>query len=246
MEDQIDGVRGALKCAIGSGHNVSMASAGVLFDVDGTLVDSNYLHTVAWWQAFGQQDLTVEMSAIHRAIGMGGDRLMTHLVGEDVAGRLGSAISAAHGALFATYWPALAAFDGAKELLEQCHAVGLTVVLASSAQRRQLEAMINVIDASDAITATTSSSDAQNSKPAPDILQAALAAGEIEHAVFVGDAVWDVRAASAMGIGTIALTCGGTSAAELREAGAAQTYEGPRALLDDFENSLLGGLLGGS
>ncbi|WP_138444036.1 HAD family hydrolase [Sinomonas susongensis] len=217
---------------------------GVLFDVDGTLVDSNYFHALAWWEAFRQFEHTVPMAAIHRAIGMGGEKLLPHLLGEDRDESQDDELKATHGAVFGTYWPSLIAFDGARSLLKHCAGEGLTVVLASSARDRELHVLRRALDADEAISAATSSSDAEESKPAPDILTAALDAGGLraEDAVFVGDSVWDVYAASKLGIPTVAVTCGGTSEAELREAGAAEVYSGPDKLLEGFATSLLGRL----
>ncbi|MDN3482592.1 HAD family hydrolase [Arthrobacter sp. APC 3897] len=224
-------------------HN-STARRGVLFDVDGTLVDSNYLHAVAWWQAFRRMDLDVPMSSVHRAIGMGGDKLVEHLLGEDRDKDQDEKLDATHGAIFSTWWPALRSFDGARELLLACADRDLTIVLASSASGPELEVLRTVIDADSAITAATSSADAENSKPSPDILQSALdnsslTAGET---IFVGDSVWDVKAAAELEIPTIGLLCGGTGEAELRDAGATEIWENPRQLLENLESSMLGKL----
>ncbi len=215
---------------------------GVLFDVDGTLVDSNYLHTVAWWQAFRRLDYDIPMANIHRAIGMGGDKLIGHVLGSDPEPEVEEKLDSSHGAIFSTSWPALRAFDGAAELLRACASRDLAVVLASSASEPELQALRRAIDTDDAITSATSSSDAQESKPAPDILQAALDSAELEAGatVFVGDSVWDVLSAAALGIPTIGLTCGGTSEAELLDAGAEEVFESPRHLLENLQESLLG------
>ena len=217
---------------------------GVLFDVDGTLVDSNYLHAVCWWQAFRRMEHDVPMSAIHRAIGMGGDKLVEHLLGEDRNQDDDAKLDATHGAIFSTWWPSLRSFDGASDLLKACAGKDLTVVLASSASEAELKYLRTVIDAGSAISGATSSGDAEASKPSPDILEAALEAGGLDAAdtVFVGDSVWDVKAAGKLSIPTIGLTCGGTSEAELREAGAEEVYENPRALLAAMDSSLLGTL----
>ncbi|WP_104162157.1 HAD family hydrolase [Arthrobacter sp. ZGTC212] len=224
-------------------HN-STAKRGVLFDVDGTLVDSNYLHTVAWWQAFRRMDLDVPMSAVHRAIGMGGDKLVEHLLGEERDKDQDEKLDATHGAIFSTWWPALRSFDGARELLLACADKDLTIVLASSASGPELEVLRTVIDADSAITSATSSADAEESKPSPDILQSALDSSSLtaEDTIFVGDSVWDVKAAAELKIPTIGLLCGGTSEAELRDAGATEIWENPRELLENLERSLLGKL----
>ncbi|MBD7996535.1 HAD family hydrolase [Arthrobacter sp. Sa2CUA1] len=217
---------------------------GVLFDVDGTLVDSNYLHTVAWWQAFRRLDYDIPMAGIHRAIGMGGDKLIGHLLGADPDPEVEEQLDSTHAAVFSTFWPSLRAFDGAAELLRATAGRGLAVVLASSASAADLGALREAINADDAITKATSSSDASESKPAPDILQAALDSAGLEagETIFVGDSVWDIESAGKLGIPTVALTCGGTSEAELRDAGAKQVFAGPRDLLEGLEDSLIGQL----
>ena len=218
---------------------------GVLFDVDGTLIDSSYIHTVSWWGAFREQGHDVPMASIHRHVGMGGDRLVDSLLPEGRDRALDPEILASHGALYASHWPSLRALDGAKDLLAQCHAGGLAVALASSARRKDLEVMKSILDAEAFIDAATSASDAKNSKPAPDILVAALEAIDVQaaDAIYIGDAVWDMQAAAALEIPAIGVTCGGVSAGELRDAGAVEVYEGPRDLLRNLPSSALGRLL---
>ncbi|WP_104141122.1 HAD family hydrolase [Arthrobacter sp. ZGTC131] len=221
-------------------------SKGVLFDVDGTLVDSSYIHTIAWWQAFRQAGFDVPMARIHRCVGMGGPRLVDHLLPEGRDKTRDDAVLSAHSGIFGTYWPSLRAFDGSRDLLAQCYESGLAVALASSAKDEDLKALRSTLAADSFIHAATSANDAKESKPEPDILVAALRAVGLAAAdvVYVGDAVWDVLAASKLGIPTIGVTCGGTSEAELRAAGAVEVYEGPGALLDGLRDSAIGRLLG--
>ncbi|MDR6988404.1 HAD superfamily hydrolase (TIGR01509 family) [Paenarthrobacter nitroguajacolicus] len=225
----------------------STKKRGVLFDVDGTLVDSSYFHAMAWWQAFRREGLDVEMSAIHRRVGMGGDRLIQDLV-PDCPEEMQEDLKSAHGAVFSTFWPTLRAFDSVRDLLSACSESGLAVGLASSAQKRDLEVSRHILDAGSSIDAWTSSDDAEESKPAPDILVACLEKLGIspEDAVFVGDAVWDVKAGAAIGVPVVALTCGGISEAELRDAGAAEVYDNPRHLLEHLETSIIGKLAAGA
>lgn len=221
---------------------------GVLFDVDGTLIDSSYFHAMAWWQAFRREGLDIEMSAIHRRVGMGGgDRLIQSLV-PDCSEDMQEDLKSAHGAVFSTFWPTLRTFESVRDLLAACSDAGLAVGLASSAQERDLEVSRHLLDAGSSIDAWTSSNDAKESKPAPDILEACLEKLGLspEDVVFVGDAVWDVKAGSAIGIPVIALTCGGISEAELRDAGAAEVYDNPRHLLENLETSMIGKLMAGS
>ena len=221
-----------------------LRAAAVLFDVDGTLVDSTYVHTLAWWQAFRQAGYDVPMASIHRSVGMGGDRILDSLLPGDRDSEADQEILASHAAVFATYWHSLRPLDGAKDLLARCHGSGLAVALASSARDRDLEALRATIAADEYIDAATSSSDAAESKPAPDILIAALKAVGVQagDAVYIGDAVWDIYAAGKIGVPAIGLTCGGTSEAELRDAGAVAVYESPRVLLENFNGSEIGKL----
>ena len=217
---------------------------GVLFDVDGTLVDTTYLHTVSWWEALRQADHRVPMARIHRSIGMGSDKLLDRLLGaerdRDADGRLRDA----HDALYGEYWERLAPLPGARELLRACAERGLRVVLATSAAEHEVTALRAALDADDVIDSVTSSADAQESKPAPDILVAALEQSGLaaERVVFVGDSVWDVAAAGKLDIPCIGLTCGGTGRAELAGAGAGAVYDDPAALLDALSDSAIASL----
>jgi HAD superfamily hydrolase (TIGR01509 family) len=214
---------------------------GVLFDVDGTLVDTTYLHTVAWWEALRQHDADVPMAEIHRAIGMGSDKLLDHLLGDDRDRSGDDLLSTAHDILYGAWWERLRPLPGAAGLLRGVAKRGLAVVLASSAKQTELEKLRRVIDADDVISAATSSTDAEQSKPAPDILQAALDQSDVDprRAVFVGDSVWDVKAAARLDIPCIGLTCGGSSAAELTEAGTIANYDDPAALLAALDDSAI-------
>jgi HAD superfamily hydrolase (TIGR01509 family) len=220
---------------------------GVLFDVDGTLVDSTYFHTIAWWQGFRRQKLDVPMSLIHRHIGMGGDKLLEQLLPPGSSEELHNAIEQAHGAIFSTFWPAIRPFAAARDLLQRCAESGLAVALASSAHPRDLEVLRTVLDADAWIDCVTSSADAAESKPSPGILRAALDRLGLgpEDVVFVGDSVWDVQAATQLDVGTIGLTCGGISEAELLAAGAREVHANPGALLESLDRSCIGKLAGG-
>jgi HAD superfamily hydrolase (TIGR01509 family) len=213
----------------------------VLFDGDGTLVDTSYLHTVAWWQAFSQQDRAVSMARIHRAIGMGSDHLLDHLLGEDRDRSADEAVNSAHGALFAQYWPALRPLAGAADLVRACAARGLRVVLASSVQSPEFAAMRRALDVDDAVFAATCAGDVESSKPEPDLVQRALerAGTGPEAAVFVGDTGWDVEAARRADVPCVGVQSGGWSKAELTEAGAVEVYSGPDELAKRLESSIL-------
>lgn len=217
---------------------------GVLFDIDGTLIDSSYQHTLAWWYAFRQKGWTVPMHRIHRLIGMGSEQLIGELLPEDRDKDQDESIGEAHGALFSVSWPALVPTPGATELLRRCAAAGLTVVLASSSNADEVAAMRAALDADDALTAVTTATDAGQSKPAPDIFAAALEAGGLraQDAIVVGDARWDVVSARKLGLATVGVTTGGISRAELHDAGAVAVYADPQALVDEFADSPLGRL----
>ncbi|OZV78829.1 HAD family hydrolase [Micromonospora echinospora] len=214
-------------------------SDGVLFDVDGTLVDTTYLHTVAWWEALRQFDHAVPMALIHRSIGMGSDRLLDHLLGPERDRASDDRLRDAHDSLFLEYADRLTPLPHAADLLRACADRGLRVVLATSAAEHEVRALRAALDADDAVDTVTSSADAQQGKPAPDILVAALEQSGLaaERVVFVGDSVWDVAAAGRLGIPCIGLTCGGTGRAELAGAGAVEVYDDPGALLAHLADS---------
>ncbi|MFB9236819.1 HAD family hydrolase [Plantactinospora siamensis] len=218
--------------------------AGVLFDLDGTLVDTTYLHTVAWWEAFRQFDHDVSMAQIHRAIGMGSDQLLDHLLGSERDRDADEKMVTAHGTLFATYWERLRPLRGAQDLVRACADRGLRVVLASSAGKPELAALRATLGVDDVVHTVTSSADAEASKPAPDIVATALerAGLDADRVLFVGDSVWDVVAAGKLDVACIGLTCGGTSREELAGAGAVAVYDDPAALLAALDESPLGRL----
>ncbi|MFG2532043.1 HAD family hydrolase [Streptomyces sp. NPDC048516] len=213
-----------------------------LFDMDGTLVDSTYLHAVTWWEAFRQAGHRVPMAAIHRTVGMGADHLIGHLLGPGEDRDRDAAISAAHKTLFAEYWTRLAPLDGAADLLRACAGRGWEVVLASSAGGAELSAMRTALDAEDALAAVTGADDVESSKPAPDLVGQALAQAGTEpgRAVFVGDTVWDMKAGVRAGVLCVGVLSGGYCRHELLEAGAQEVYEGPGDLLSQLDSSPLG------
>lgn len=214
-------------------------AAGVLFDIDGTLVDTNYLHVTAWWQSFRDAGHDVAMSDIHRSVGMGSSRLTERLVG-----RVDDAAVEGHSRHYRTYFGQLRPFPDATALLRAVAGLGLRVVLATSAEADECDALTTALDADDALAAVTSSADADASKPAPDILEAAMERGGLssERTVMVGDTVWDVRAAERAGVPCIGVLSGGISRAELTEAGAIAVYDDAAALLADLQGSEIGRL----
>ncbi|HEY8300564.1 MAG TPA: HAD family hydrolase [Jatrophihabitans sp.] len=215
-------------------------ATGVVFDVDGTLVDTTFIHTVCWADALAMAGHQVTMASVHHAIGMGSRELLDYLV-PDRDTTDDEQIKAARLALYRQYWGRLAAFPGAADLLRACADGGHQVVLASSASSDELAALKQALAADDVIDVATSSSDAERGKPEPDILTAALEQSGVDAAaaVFVGDSVWDAEAAAKAGITFVGVACGGTPAAELRNAGAVETWRDPADLLAHLRESVL-------
>jgi HAD superfamily hydrolase (TIGR01549 family) len=202
----------------------------VLFDLDGTLVDSNYQHTMAWLRAFGRRDLTPPAWRIHRALGMGGDRLVAAVAGDDVEEQHGDALREAWVEEYDPYLNDVHAFAGARDLLEELAERGCRVVLASSGKEHHVERYVELLDGHRLAQAWTSSSDAETTKPAPDLLVAALKKVDHQQPTTVGDSVWDVLAAREIGLDTHCVRSGGTASAELSEAGAASVHDDVAAM----------------
>ncbi|MEU9227495.1 HAD family hydrolase [Streptomyces massasporeus] len=220
-----------------------MGSAGraAVFDVDGTLVDTNHLHVVAWWEAFRQAGHDVPMHAVHRAVGLPSTDLVAHLLGEDRDTDQDADISAGHKALYGQYFDRLPALPGAGDLLRRLHRDGWTVVLATSAGGAELGALRRAIDADEAISATASADDVDEGKPSPEPVEHALELAGVpsERAVFVGDTVWDMRAGSSAGVRCLGVLCGGIPRADLEESGADAVYADPAHLLSALDDGLM-------
>lgn len=213
---------------------------GILFDLDGTLVDTTYLHAVAWTRALREAGHRVDTAAVHRAVGMTGDALIPHVVGSH-DGSGDAAVKERHAELYHGVRDQVVAFSGARELLARVHAQGSRVVIVTSATEGDIGPLLEVLDADELLDVVTDSSDAQESKPSPDLVEAALdkaglAPGQV---VFVGDSVWDVESSGRLGIPCVGLECGGTSSRELLAAGAVETWRDPQALLEAFARSAL-------
>jgi HAD superfamily hydrolase (TIGR01509 family) len=213
---------------------------GVLFDVDGTLFDTNYLHTLAWSRAFLDAGEWAPMNAIHRLVGMGGDQLVPSLLGHD-----SDKATSARPKRYAELSDDVRAFPGAADLLRRVHGSGLAVVLATSAPADELAALLAQLDADEAIDAQTTADDVEASKPDPEVFASAMSAHWIDprKALAVGDSIWDIQAARAAGIGCVAVETGGFSQHELSEAGAIRVYRDVRELCDQFFTSPLAALL---
>lgn len=211
----------------------------VVFDIDGTLLDSNYHHAVAWSRAFGQVlDRHVPVSVIHRSIGMGGDRLVAAVAGDRVEERFGDEIRDRWEKEFDRIIGETTLFERARDLLAAVGEAGLQVVLASSSIPKHAEHPLELLHADEHSDAWTTSEDAEDSKPAPELLDKALEKVSGGRAVMVGDAVWDVEAAQRTGIPTIGLLTGGYGFQELLDAGAVAVYDDPADLLEHLDEAL--------
>ncbi|WJV50533.1 HAD family hydrolase [Streptomyces flavofungini] len=219
-----------------------MSERAAVFDVDGTLVDTNHLHTVCWWEALRQAGHRVAMTSVHGAIGLGSTDLLEHLLGEGRDQDEDSAISTVHKALYGTWHERLAPFDGARDLLRRLHADGWPVVLATSASGPELTALRTAIDADEAISATASADDVDAGKPAPDPIHHALdlVGARAQGSVFVGDTVWDMRAGRRAGVLPVAVLSGGVCRTRLEEAGAQEVYTDTADLLNNLSSSAFG------
>jgi HAD superfamily hydrolase (TIGR01549 family) len=197
-----------------------------ILDVDGTLVDTNYHHALAWHRALHAHGHSVQMWKVHRHIGMGGDQILDALIGEEAAARQGEAIREAEADAYGELIGEVEPLEGARELLERLRGEGASVILASSAKQEEVGHYLDLLDARDLVDGWTTSADVENTKPEPDLVQAALEkAGGGDRSMMVGDSVWDVKAAKAAGVPTLAVLTGGFSEAELLEAGAVQVVE---------------------
>ncbi|MFJ9122198.1 HAD family hydrolase [Streptomyces sp. NPDC102394] len=209
-----------------------------VFDVDGTLADTNHLHVVTWWEAFRQAGHDIPMHAVHRSIGLGSEDLVARLLGDRRDKDRDAELSAAHKALYAQYFDRLPAFRDAGRLLRRLDHDGWQVVLATSASGPELSALRRAISADDAITATASADDVEEGKPAPEPVEHALELAGVppERAVFVGDTVWDMRAGSRAGVRCVGVLCGGIPRHDLEEAGAELVYDDPAHLLASLKD----------
>lgn len=199
--------------------------AAVIFDIDGTLVDTNYHHALAWYRAFRQHDVVVPVWRIHRAIGMGGDQLIAALAGDEVEDEKGDDVRDAEKPLYMAMIEEVEPFQGAKELIRELCEEDRAVVLASSAKQDEVGHYLDLLEARDAVTGWTTSADVERTKPEPDLVEAALEKAGTREAVMVGDSVWDCEAAKRAGIESVAVLSGGYAEAELRGAGAREVFE---------------------
>lgn len=202
----------------------------VLFDIDGTLVDSNYHHVLAWSRAFRSVGIVAPAWKLHRHMGMGGDHLVPAVAGQEVEDRYGDELRERWTQEFGPMLHEIAPLDGARELLRHCADVGLQVVLASSGSKEHVEHYVDLLDARDVVHAWTTSDDVAHTKPSPDLLEVALRRSDGGQATMVGDSPWDVHAAQRAGIPAIGVLTGGFCRQDLQDAGAAAVVSTPEQL----------------
>ena len=215
--------------------------AVAILDIDGTLVDTNYHHAIAWFRAFRQHGIVLPIWRIHRHIGMGGDQLIGALTDERFEAREGESIRAAEKVLYMELIGEVEPMQGARQLLEEIKRRGHSVVLASSAKADEVEHYVELLDARTIADAWTTSADVEQTKPQPDLVNSALqkAQAAAKDAVMVGDTPWDVQAARSAKVPTIAVRTGGFGQDELEEAGAAAVFESVAELLGRIDETKL-------
>ena len=215
----------------------------VIFDIDGTLLDSVDLHARAWVEAFAHFGVETDQARVRSQIGKGGDELMPVFLSRDRIEREGEAIEAYRSDLFKrSYLPEVRPFPGVRPLFERIRSEGLTIALASSGKRPEVERYTDILKIGDLVDLSTSSDDAERSKPHPDIFQAALkklGATSSDTIHVVGDTPYDAEAAAKAGLRSIGLLCGGFPEADLSAAGCVAIFRDPRDLLDGFARSPL-------
>ncbi|MEU4192269.1 HAD family hydrolase [Kribbella sp. NPDC026611] len=217
-------------------------SAIAVLDIDGTLIDSNYQHALAWYRALRSVGEIYPVWRLHRLIGMGGDQLVAALGGEDLERRVGDEVRERQGKEVDALLEEMSPLPGARDLLVAIKERGHRLVLASSAKERHVDVFLDKLDARDIVDDWTTSDDVEESKPAPDLLQVALkkvGAPPDASSVMVGDAVWDVKAAQKIGMPSIVVRSGGFGDDELRKAGAKAIYDTPADLLNSLDDTPL-------
>jgi beta-phosphoglucomutase-like phosphatase (HAD superfamily) len=210
----------------------------VILDLDGTLVDTVYQHVLAWRSAFLGGGVDIPSWRIHRAIGMGGDRLVAEVAGKAVENAVGDEVRKLHGLRFEDMIPHVTPTEGAPELLEALRNRDLKVVVASSGEREMTERLLTVLGAAEALHAWVAGDQADSSKPAGDLLGLAMEKVSGEGALVIGDTVWDVESAHSCDFPCLGVLTGGVSDAELREAGAMDVRENPAAITSDLDDLL--------
>jgi HAD superfamily hydrolase (TIGR01549 family) len=216
-----------------------MALPIAILDVDGTLVDTNYHHALAWYRAFLRHEIVLPVWRIHRHIGMGGDQLVTALCGDEVERQSGDAIRDDENERYMELIDEVRPFAAARRLIESLREDGHAVVLASSAKSHEVDHYLDLLEARDLVDGWTTSADVEKTKPHPDLVGAAVEKAGGGEAVMIGDSTWDCEAARRCGVETIALLTGGFSEQELRGAGAAVVFESLDELLEGIDRTPL-------
>lgn len=209
----------------------------IVLDVDGTLVDSVYTHVEAWMRAFRGIGVPVEAWRVHRAIGMGGDKLVPGVAGERVEEALGDRVRELHDSEYDDLVAGVQLLPGADTLLEELGRRGFRVVLASSGTKTQTEQAMEKLNRSDLVHSWVCSADVDDSKPAPDLVDVALERAGSRRAVMIGDSAWDVKAGARTGVPVLGLRCGGFPDDALTGAGAVALFDNPQDLVERFEES---------
>jgi HAD superfamily hydrolase (TIGR01549 family) len=215
-----------------------MALAAIL-DIDGTLVDTNYHHAIAWYRAFREHGVTLPVWRIHRHVGMGGDQFVAAVAGQQVEEELGDDIRAAEKARYMELIGEVAPFAGARELLAALKQRGHVLVLASSAKPDEVDYYLDLLDARALADGWTTAADVAATKPKPDLVLAARERAGADQAVLVGDSTWDCEAAERAAVPAIAILTGGFSEQELRDAGAIAVFDSLQALVKRLEETPL-------
>ena len=219
---------------------MSETKPAILFDVDGTLVDTNWFHTLVWWRAFQEAGEDVAMARIHPLIGMGSDQMLEALFGEER-----DDLKDGHTKGFEKFIDEIRAFPSAGDILREVHRRGGRVVLCTSSQKAHLEPMLEVVDADDAIDEIVNGDDVSESKPAPDVFAVGLekAGQDPQRSLAIGDTVWDVKAAAQLDVKCVCVLTGGATREQLEAEGAIAVYEDVADLLANFDDSPLARLL---
>jgi len=215
--------------------------AVAVLDIDGTLVDTNYQHAVAWYRAFREHGIVLPVWRIHRHIGMGGDQLVAALTDDRTEREHGDEIRDTETKRYFELIDEVETMDGSRELIEHLKQRGHTVVLASSAKEDEVDHYLDLLDARELVDGWTTSADVERTKPEPDLVRAALEQLGTEDAVMVGDTPWDVQAAEKAGVPTVAVLTGGFSESELTDAGAIAVFSSIVELREDLASTPLRG-----
>ena len=222
------------------GSEETNAAAAAIVDVDGTLMDTNYHHALAWQRAFHRHGLTLPAWRIHRHIGMGGDQLVSALCGDRIERELGEHIRASEKELYEELIDEVRPLEGAREFIAELKGRGRAVVLSSSAKASEVDHYLDLLDVRDLVDGWTTSADVEETKPEPDLIVAGIEKAGTDEAVMIGDATWDCEAARKVCLGTLAVLTGGYGEDELRRAGALAVYESVDELRRRLDETPLG------